>query len=233
MEDFRDKETAEKWSIDPTAHNPTRVEQLDILLSILQAEYRQHKTILDIGMGSGILEELIFERIPHAYIIGVDFSRAMLDLAHKRLVGKEGQYEAVVHDLTRLDDLELPDEDYQIAISVQAIHHVPDEHKRAIYRFVYDVLEPGGLFLMLDRIAIHTPRLFDCYKLIWQRLNKLHQAHISEGETFIEHLEKVGERGDLPATLEQNLAWLREAGFETACLHLHANRALFAGRKGS
>jgi hypothetical protein len=43
----------------------------------------------------------------------------------------------------------------------------------------------------------------------------------------------VSQRGDRPATLEEQLRWLREAGFaEVACLHLHTNRALFAARKG-
>ena len=29
----------------------------------------------------------------------------------------------------------------------------------------------------------------------------------------------------------RHLGWMRDAGFEAACLHLHANRALIAGRK--
>jgi hypothetical protein len=54
-----------------------------------------------------------------------------------------------------------------------------------------------------------------------------------EGATFEAHEQSVRTRGDQPATLEEHLQWLREAGFaEVACLHLHGNRALFAARKG-
>src|SRR5687767_2253183 len=117
MDDWKDPQEAESWSADPLSHNPTRAEQLDIMVSILADTYRQGKTILDIGFGSGLVEEIIFQRIPHAYIIGVDSSRAMLDLAHRRLAGKEGQYEIVMHDITETATLELPLEDYQVAIS--------------------------------------------------------------------------------------------------------------------
>ena len=231
MEDWTDPETARDWSADPLSHNPTREEQLDILLNLLESEYRQHTTILDIGMGSGIVEEAIFRRIPHAYVVGLDSSRAMVELAHERLVGLEGQYEVVIHDLTQLDTLELPDEDYSVVISVQTIHNVEDEHKKRAFKLAYDALQPGGLFLLLDRIAIDTPGLFTLYKSMWDRLDRVHTGGLREGESLDEHREKVAARGDLPITLEQHLDWLREAGFEAACLHLHGIRALFAARK--
>jgi tRNA (cmo5U34)-methyltransferase len=231
MEDWKDPETAQFWSADPLTHNPARQEQLDILLTLLASEYRKHTTILDIGMGSGIVEEAIFQRIPHAYVVGLDSSRAMLELAYERLAGYEGQYEVVVHDLTQLETLDLPDEDYSVVISVQTVHNVEDEHKRRIFKLAYDVLKPGGLFLLLDRIAMDTPGLFTIYKTVWERLDTLHESRNREGETFEEHTQSLATRGDLPSTLEQHLDWLREVGFEVACLHLHGNRALFAARK--
>ena len=234
MDDWKDPQTASSWSADPTSYNPTRPEQLDILLDLLQAEWRKDRTILDIGMGSGIIEEMIFKRLPEAYVIGVDSSRAMLELAYERLRGYEGQYEVVVHDLTATETLELPhDEDFGIAISVQTIHNVTDEHKRKIFRLIHDALEPGGLFLLLDRIAISTPGLFRSYTALWERLRRIHNSSPHEGETYQEHTRSVKKRGDLPITLEQHLQWLRDTGFEVACLHLHGNRALFAARKAN
>ena len=231
MEDWTDPETARIWSTNPHTHNPIRAEHLNILLTILEQEYRQHTTILDIGMGSGLVEEAIFKRIPHAYIVGVDSSRAMLELAYERLRGYEGQYEVVVHDLRQLETLELPEEDYTIAVSVQTIHNVEDHYKRGIFKLVHDALQPGGLFLIADRIRVETPSLFGLYKILWERLDSLHSGRSREGSTFEDHTERVAARGDLPITLEQHLAWLRDAGFEAACLHLHGNRALFAARK--
>lgn len=231
MEDFKDPATARSWDADPAHRNPAREEQLDILLSVLADEYMPGKAILDIGLGSGRVEELLFERIPGAYVIGVDASEAMLELAHARLQPYADRYEVVIHDLTEMATLQLPRLDVQAIISIQTVHNVADEHKRAAFKLAYETLEPGGIFLLLDRIAIDTPNVFPAYRSLWRRLNRLHNAQMREGETFEEHIKSVAERGDLPVTLEQHLVWLREAGFEAACLHLHGNRALFAGRK--
>jgi cyclopropane fatty-acyl-phospholipid synthase-like methyltransferase len=233
VEDFRDPETARSWDVDPTRRNPARTEQIDILISVLADEYQQGKAILDIGIGSGHVEEMLFERIPGAYVVGLDGSEAMVELAHKRLRAYADRYEVVLHDITQIGDLELPRMDIQAIISIQTIHNVADEHKREVFDFAYKALEPGGIFLLLDRIAVDSPHLFSAYKSLWNRMNRLrlHNAQMREGETFEEHLASVATRGDLPITLERHLEWLREAGFEAACLHLHGNRALFAGRK--
>ena len=230
-EDWTDAATAKSWDADPVSHNPLRVEQLDILLALLEREYRPGKAILDIGLGTGMVEELIFERMPGAYVVGVDFSEAMLEIAHRRLHPYRGQYEVVMVDIREIGSLKLPSREYQVAISVQTIHNVEDAYKQTIFDYIYEALEPGGLFLLLDRIAVNTPGLYPSYKALWDRLGTLHNTRMREGETFEEHISTVAARGDLPASLEQHLVWLREAGFEAACLHLHGNRALFADRK--
>jgi tRNA (cmo5U34)-methyltransferase len=230
-EDWTDAATAKSWDADPVGHNPLRVEQLDILLALLETEYRPGKAILDIGLGTGMVEELIFERVPGAYVVGVDFSEAMLEIAHRRLHPYRGQYEVVIRDIRDIDSLKLPPHQYKIAISVQTIHNVEDAYKKPIFDYIYRTLEPDGLFLLLDRIAVDASNLFSCYKALWDRLGRTNNTKMREGNTFEEHTSTVAARGDLPASLEQHLAWLRESGFEAACLHLHANRALFAARK--
>ena len=231
LEDWKSAETAQSWSVDPTLHNPLRVEQLDLLLSLVAAEYRPGDTIIDVGIGSGIVEEMMFERLPGAQVLGIDSSQAMVDLARARLHKYSGQYSVVIHDLREIGTLLLPVVRYGICISIQTIHNVEDEHKWATLAFIHRVLADGGLFLLLDRIAVDTPGLYGGYRAMWDRLNRLHGASMSEGDTFQEHIDKVRTRGDLPVSLKQHLAWLREIGFEAACLHLHGNRALFAARK--
>lgn len=231
MEDWKDPDTASNWSVDPTRNNPLRTEQLDIILDIIAAEYRTGSTIIDVGIGSGIVEEMLFRRVPNAQVLGIDSSEAMLELARVRLSNFSHQYSIVVHDMRDIATLQLPQVSYNLAFSVQTIHNVEDEHKRETLAFIYRTLAPGGLFLLLDRIAVTTPSLYTVYKSVWSRLNRVHGTSRMEGETYQEHVAQVRTRGDIPASLDQNLQWLREAGFEAACLHLHGNRALFAGRK--
>ena len=75
------------------------------------------------------------------------------------------------------------------------------------------------------------PGLFPCYRALWDRLGRVHGTALAEGRTYAEHLDVLADQGDQPAGLEGHLGWFREAGFEAACLHLHANRALIVGRK--
>ncbi len=230
-QDWTDADTARDWSADPTTHNPLRVEQLNIMISILQDLYQPGTAILDIGMGSGIVEELIFNRISGAQIVGIDSSEAMVELARERLHNYRDQYKVVMHDLRDIESVQLPAADYGAVISVQTIHNVPDEHKKKAFALAYRTLDKGGVFLLLDRIAVSTPALFDIYTSVWKQQERVYGARLREGATFEEHGESVKARGDLPAGLEQHLQWLREAGFSATCLHLHGNRALFAAKR--
>jgi cyclopropane fatty-acyl-phospholipid synthase-like methyltransferase len=232
MEDWSDPEIARRWNADNTSHNPTRLEQLDILLSVLADEYTPGTAILDIGMGAGHVEEMLFRRISGAFVLGTDFSEAMLAIAQERLAPYAGQYEIVRQDLTHAWDTQLPSYEYSVAFSVQVIHNVAHAHKKEAFAFIYAALMPGGLFLLQDRIRVSTPALFSAYGSVWDRLDRLAGARHREGKTFEEHERSVSTRGDRPATLEEHLDWLRETGFaEVACLHLHGNRALIASRK--
>jgi len=232
-QDWTDPTLAREWSGDPARGTPTRPEQLDLLLSLVADLHRANHAVLDVGMGSGLVEEALFERLPACRVAGVDGSEAMLALARERLARFDDRYEAVVHDLNAPGPPALPAGPYDVAISVQTIHNVPDGAKRATLAWVHHALAPGGWFLLLDRIAVAEDALFPAYKSLWQRLNRLHGAAVDEGASPREHAERLRASGDQPAALSTHLAWLREAGFAaTACLHLHANRALIAARKG-
>jgi len=236
MEDWTNREFARKWDSSALSHNLMRAEQLDILLSIIADLYRPGTTILDIGMGSGRVEEMLFERVPQAHVVGTDFSEAMLQLAQANLALYHERYEVVMQDLTRPWEAKLPERDYTMAFSVQVIHNVAHAHKRETFGFIEHALAPGGIFLLLDRIRVSTPGLFPAYLSMWDRLDRERgidpAMNRREGATFDVHELSVSTRGDQPATLDEHLQWLPEAGFvEVACLHLHGNRALFAARK--
>src|SRR5687767_15079160 len=87
-QDWQDPEVAASWNAKRPFQgldNPLRAEHLELLISIIQDHYEAGKTILDLGMGNGMVEELLMQRIPHVQVIGVDYSEPMIELAHKRL----------------------------------------------------------------------------------------------------------------------------------------------------
>jgi tRNA (cmo5U34)-methyltransferase len=229
---WTDKSLAQTWSANPSRRNPVRSEQLDLLITLIADLYQPGSGILDLGFASGLIEEMIFQRVPEAYIVGVDSSPAMMELAQERLQPYADQYTAIYEDFSKLSSITLPDKPYQIVFASQALHHLQAEEQRQIYREIADILEPDGVFVLVDRIKVDTPHLFDLYQGVWQRMSQLSSSEgLIEGATYEEHHQQVNARGDFPSSLDDHLMWLREAGFEAACLHLHGNRALIAARK--
>src|SRR5436305_1992731 len=142
QEDWTSREFARKWDSDMVSYNLMRLEQLDILLSIVADEYKPGTTILDIGMGSGRVEALLFERIPEARVVGTDFSEPMLELANDLLAPYRYRYEVLMQDLTRPWDAKLPEREYSVAVSVQVVHNVAHAHKKETFAFIEHALAP-------------------------------------------------------------------------------------------
>lgn len=233
FQDWKDAAHAAGWDAHGDKTNPTRQEQLDIMLSVMADAYQPGKWTLDLGFGSGQVEKMIFDRIPEAKVVGVDSSREMMALAAERLAPYAERYQAVEHDLAQTQALILPEHPYQFAISIQALHHLIPVEMQTAYHFIYRILEPGGLFLLVDRMRVDTPALWSVIQSLWARQDRVYGSTIKnhEGATFAEHEQIVRGHGDLPVGPEQHLSWMRDAGFEAAILHLHGNRALIAARK--
>ena len=88
--------------------------------------------------------------------------------------------------VARLQD-PLPPFQYDLVVSALAVHHLTPAEKRDLFARVAAALRPGGLFVLADVIVPEDPA--DAV------------APIEEGY-------------DLPDRLDDQLGWLREAGFE-------------------
>jgi len=153
--------------------------------------------VLDLGTGDGRLLALVRAERPGTPAVGLDFSQPMLEAARERLAGEEG-VELRVHDLAD----PLPDlGPFDLIVSGFAIHHLEDERKRAVYAEVLALLEPGGRFLNLEHVASATPALH------------------AEFMAAIAHLEDEEDPSNRLSPVEDQLDWLREAGFEDVDCH--------------
>jgi SAM-dependent methyltransferase len=232
-QDFKDAQTAQEWDRDTVWYNPTRPEQLDLLLTLLADHLQPGATLIDLGFGSGQVEKLLFERIPTVKVIGVDHSPAMMSLARERLQPYQDRLQMIEHDLRDLPHLPVPAAQASAIISVQALHHLTDSEMQVAYRAIHDLLAPGGLFLLLDRIHVNQPALYPAYQSFWcwldQKLDSKQATH--EGADYNAHLKTLHDRDDIPLAPERHLELMRDAGMQAACLHLSGVRALFAATR--
>jgi SAM-dependent methyltransferase len=166
--------------------------------------------VLDLGTGDGRLLALLQRDRAEIVGVGLDFSEVMLDAARKRFAGDE-RVELVQHDLSGpLPTLGR----FDAVISSFAIHHLEHERKRSLYGEVFDLLEPGGVFVNFEHVASAT-----------------HRLHLAFFQAIGEPIEDE-DPSDRLADVETQLGWLREIGFtDVDCYWKWLEMALLVGVK--
>jgi tRNA (cmo5U34)-methyltransferase len=182
----------------------------------------QAQQILDLGAGSGLLTVLIHNRFPQARIHLIDFSAPMLDLAKRRL----GEAPFATYEQANYVKAALPRE-LDAVVSSLSIHHLDHADKRALFRKIYAALASGGRFINADQVAGPTPDLNERYKALW--LEQVRQAGATPEQV---EASLYRQREDRCAPVEEQLQWLREAGFTDAdCWYKENRMAVMAGTR--
>jgi len=213
---------ASQWEALADQVNPVRQEQLELLLGLMRRE--RPGTVLDLGIGPGLVAEMVLDALPHTRLVGLDSSPPMLELARDRLArfcGRATMVEVDLETVTVPGCLAAP---VDAVFSVQTLHNLEPAAHRALIASTAEAMTPGGTLVIADRYAV-APDLFGAFQLIWDRVG------VDEGATFDEHVEKLGAQGDKPVSLATELRWLDEAGFDAACVQCLANRAVVVGRR--
>lgn len=180
--------------------------------------------VLDLGAGTGLFSRMVLDKCPLARFALWDVAEKMLGLARERFRDYPDQFRYVVEDYRRLGT----GESFDMVISSLSIHHLEDQEKRELFGVVYRVLRQGGIFINVDLVKGPTISLEEFYWTNW--LEKIRRAGASEDEirAGIERRKAF----DRDATLENQLFWLREAGFPDAdCVYRDFKIGVFFGIK--
>ena len=123
-------------------------------------------------------------------------------------------------------------EGFDFVLASQTVHHLGFEEKAVLFQRTHDVVAPGGLFLLSDRVELPDDRLFPWYHALWNRARRRHGFDELSGYDLKAHRRQLEVDGDLPDLMEDHLAWMLEAGFGVVdCFWRHGNRAIFGGLK--
>jgi tRNA (cmo5U34)-methyltransferase len=104
--------------------------------------------------------------------------------------------------LQRLED-ELPAGPFDLVVSALAVHHLDGPGKQDLFSRITSVLQPGGSFVLGD-VVVPPPG--------------------QEGPIYIDW------EMDKPDSVEDQLAWLRAAGFEAEASGVRVDLAVFRAR---
>ncbi len=171
---------------------------------------RTAQRILDLGTGNGRLLGMVKQACPQAEGVALDFSPTMLEEARERFKG-DASVTIVDHNM----DAPLPHlGTFDAVVSSFAIHHVVHERKQELYREIYQMLRPGGVFCNLEHVASPTERLHEEFLL---------------GIGFTVETEDPSNK---LLDLHVQLKWLREIGYsDVDCFWKWRELALLAGRR--
>ena len=216
---------------------PLANEQIAIMLRVLRGMRPRVRTFLDVGCGDGVLGRAVLAEFPGAKGVFLDFSEFMIEQA-KAKVPAGDKHEFIVTDygqsgwVQSLGGLK----PFDAVISGFSIHHQPDERKRKVYGEIYDLLNPGGVFLNLEHVASASSageKMFD--ELFIDALQDFHRGvenHKSRDEIAKEYYHRPDKAANILASVEDQCRWLREIGYKHVdCFMKVFELALFGGRR--
>ena len=180
--------------------------------------------VLDLGAGTGLLSSMVAGRFPRSRVTLVDLSVEMLRVARRRFPEANGRFEFRNMDYARKP---LPS-GYDLVVSALSIHHLTHGDKRELFEKVHDALVEGGYFVNADQVQGETLEEETSYREWW--LRRVREAGVSEGD-LTAALSRM--RADRNATLQAQLEWLAETGFDAVrCAYADHMFAVYGGRKG-
>lgn len=164
---------------------------------------------------------MVQSAFPHAEFTLVDLAIEMLEKAQSRF-SKMGHFpELLIGNYVEID----LGESYDLVISALSIHHLSDSDKQSLYRKIYNILSPGGMFVNADLVLGKTSDLEKLYSQHW--LNSVLALGIS-----LEDLQTAQKRMeyDRLAPLDVQLSWLNNLGFQNVdCWYKNFRFAVFGG----
>jgi tRNA (cmo5U34)-methyltransferase len=213
-----------------------REEQLRHMMWLIPFDPDSEIRVLDIGGGHGLVTEAVLQTFPRARVVLHDYSEPMLQEASRYLAAYAPQVSFVRGDLMTpswVADLEGA---FDAVVSSIAIHNVrfPDRI-RGTYVEVFPHVAAGGCFLNLDRVEAPGPLIQQAERHA-QHVARRQQIFAETGQwrTLAQIESEIGarrRRADVgaeeqgaadriaahePATLANQLRWLREGGFDEA-----------------
>jgi ubiquinone/menaquinone biosynthesis C-methylase UbiE len=172
-------------------------------ISLLKYYNNNFENIVDLGAGTGLLTQEIYEIYNNAHYTLIDVSKDMLEIAEERFRGLNN------FAFIKADYIEnIPVEKCDLICSALSIHHLENNDKEKLYKNIYKILEKGGCFINLDQFIGSSAMVNDLYNEWWY--NYIDNSGITPAEkaAWIER-----KKLDRENTIADTIELLKNSGF--------------------
>ena len=216
---------------------PDRAAQLQTICDLIPPRFEPFR-VLELCCGEGLLAEAILQQYASASVEGLDGSAVMLARAQARLAGFNGRFHLRPFDLAA-PEWRTGTPAYHAVVSSLTIHHLDAAEKQQLFADVYQMLVPGGVFIIADVIQpvgqFGTAVAAGAWDTAVQQQALALDGNLDAYDVFVQkewNLFRYPDPLDKPSPLLDQLLWLREADLTAVDIHwLYAGHAIFSGRK--
>ncbi len=218
---------------------PEREEQIAIICELIEPHAGSPR-IVELCCGEGLLAAALLERVPGCTVQAYDGSPQMLARAQARLAPFAGRFACAQFDLAAHDwRAQLQAQPVHAVVSSLAIHHLDGEQKQELFRDVYRLLAPGGVFVIADVIEPAHALGHAIAARAWDDAVRRRALELDGHAAAFEFFERDGwniyrhpDPLDKPSRLYDQLRWLDAAGFADVDVHwLKAGHAVYGGQR--
>jgi tRNA (cmo5U34)-methyltransferase len=212
-------------------HADAIIQERRRLIGVLSSFYghfmggRSSVDVLDLGCGDGTLTRVLMDGHANIRPTLVDASPDMLKKAGELLRDKkEANLVRASFQELMAGSPKLPG--FGFIFSSLAIHHLDTDSKKALYRYAYDHLEPGGYFVNIDVVLPPSEALEVWYLDIWRDWIRATGGPVDDDvpSSF------KGNADNQPDSLGLQLEVLKMAGFKDVdCFYKNGIFAVFGG----
>lgn len=206
-----------KWEFDPTVtavfedmlrRSILGYEEMRALVATLvAATATECGLVVDLGTSQGEMIARLEGLRPDLSFLGLEVSPSMLEHASLRFADRP-KVEIRQHDLRD----GLPDVSRAAAVvSVLTLMFVPVEYRPRLVRQIYDSLEPGGAFVLIEKVLGDTPETSSLFTDLYYRTKAANGYSREEIDAKRRSLEGVL----VPLSPSENERLLQTSGFRT------------------
>jgi tRNA (cmo5U34)-methyltransferase len=221
-EDWFDDAFVDDWLRRQEERAPERNRQFAMVRALVPRTPDESFRYLNLAAGDGALDELLLARYTHAQAVLVDGSPAMVTRAGARLGRFSDRVSLVQADLETPEWQRQVDGQFDVALTTIALHNLEDPRRiRALYSEVFRLIADGGFFMNLDYVRAPSHDVWPLYRR-------------ASSDTEGGYSMAIRSIRDYAGTVDEQLSWLREAGFAPVdCFWREFRLAIFGGFKGT